>query len=496
MRVLLCCLVALARAEDNITVGRFALQLSASQVIQLLALSGKAGDDGFAFSRGGGPAALGDAVLRVRPASWTLKARRPPATFSALRNYPLWSGWHTSDQGVQPLQPKGAAFAAANLSAALVAEATTPSGAALPFDLTRSWERGANDTLVLRYTLTNLASESIEVGGLGATLPFPWAAGSAAGDAASTFLDPSIGGQHGYATVTRLTGTREVLLLTPAAESSPLQSARSSLEAWATAASIGAPGLSAVADVAGGPEPRREGSGSASAQGGLAGTAVWLTHSKAFAQSEWVESGKPWLRPSSRILTPAGTPSSSMQFALAFSVAPNVRGKSAALYRAGNAEVLGVPGYILGTDMTTAHLLVRPPPGATLAKASTDEPQALEVGAVQPAATKGWSKVSLAAKADGQPRLYLNFTDGSSQVVAYRTLPPFDAHIDRYGAFAASTFFEAPDAFQRSPSCMPWDREDKSHVLDDARNVRCARQASNPPRATTDCCRCKACPLP
>ena len=462
-------------AATNITVGHFAVQLSASQTITLLALAGAAGDDGFAFSHGGGPSSLGDVVLRARPAAWTTGARRPPPSFRALRNYPLWSGWHTSSKsghGTQPMQPSGAAFAVANLTQALAAEDGTPTASGeLPFELVRRWERGHNGSLVLRFTLTNLASEALEIGGLGAALPFPWAAGSPAGDAASTFIDPSIGGQHGFATVTRLTGKREVLMLTPTTASGAPHS-RSSLEAWAMAGRIGAPNLEAASDV----EPRLGGEGLGGeglGGGGLGGgTAVWLSHSKAYAQAEWIEGGKPWLEPSSVVLAPhGGGAASQLELALALTVAEDVRGKATALRAAGNAQVLGVPGYILGDDMEGAHLLVRPPDGSILTRATTDEPGSLHVGAVETVpSSSSWSRVPLRATADGRPRLLLTYSDGSTQVVAYRTLEAFDKHVGRYGEFAASTFFTAADPFRRSPSCMPWDREAKAHVTDDPRN--------------------------
>ena len=480
----------------NITAGPFALQFSAAQTLSLLALAGPAGYDGFAFSRGGGLSSIGDAVLRVRPASWTLKTRRAPPSFEALRKYPLWSSWHTTANNVELIDPGGAAFAAANLTKSLRPDdPATPSGAPLPFALTRSWERGAdNDSLVLRFTITNLASEAIEVGGFGAMLPFPWAAGSPAGDAASTFLDPAITGQHGYATVTRLTGTREVLMITPAPSDSDSDtlsaSLRTSLEAWVESAStIGAPDMERAsgADREGHAErrgippfrattTRRVHPGAHYGDdtgGGLAGTAVWLAHSKAYSQAEWVEGGKPWLAPTSRVLAPAGTAGggASMQVALAFSVAADVRSKGAALLAAGSAEVLGVPGYILGADMTTAHVLVRPPGTARLEAAEVDEPTLLIAGIIEPALADGWWRVPLAVVAPGRPRLTLRYSDGSTQTLAYRTLPAFDAQLVKYGDHvAAASFFTKPDPFQRSPSCMPWDREEKSHVLDDARN--------------------------
>jgi hypothetical protein len=52
-------------------------------------------------------------------------------------------------------------------------------------------------------------------------------------------------------------------------------------------------------------------------------------------QAEWIESGKQWLRPSSRILSPAGSPGASAEFVLQLSIATDIRSKDAALERAG-----------------------------------------------------------------------------------------------------------------------------------------------------------------
>ena len=149
-----------------------------------------------------------------------------------------------------------------------------------------------------------------------------------------------------------------------------------------------------------------------------------------------------------------------------------MRSKDAALARAGNAVVHGIPGYVLGTDMRTAKLMVQPPHGASLLSAGSDSPS-LTVGKVVPGTGTGgkWATVPLQATADDRVRLTLRFSDGSEQVVNYRTLPPLDAHVDRYGKFQSETaFFDAPDAFQRSPSVMAYDRELKKHVTDDPRN--------------------------
>eukprot|EP01052_Picozoa_sp_SAG31_P001928 SAG31_NODE_65_length_28565_cov_8.402914_9_plen_121_part_00 len=81
------------------------------------------------------------------------------------------------------------------------------------FSILREWEDGPNSTLRLVFKVTNTGPKPLEVGGLGIAMPFAWAAGSDAGDAASTFTDPAITGDHGYVTVTRLSG--ECILRTP-----------------------------------------------------------------------------------------------------------------------------------------------------------------------------------------------------------------------------------------------------------------------------------------
>lgn len=200
--------------------------------------------------------------------------------------------------------------------------------------------------------------------------------------------------------------------------------------------------------------------------GGVAGMAEWMVHSKAHASTDWAESAKQWLSPTSQVLAPNAT----AEFAFQFSVAEHIRAKDAAIDAAGLARVLGVPGYIIGTDFETAMLLVHPPHNTTLLRASSDE-VCLVVGRPVPAASGGgWVVVPLIAVADGRPRLTLSFSDGSTMVIPYRTTEPFDARVDRYGKFQSEVaFFNQTDPFRRGPSIMPWDRELGAHVLNDPR---------------------------
>jgi hypothetical protein len=75
----------------------------------------------------------------------------------------------------------------------------------------------------------------------------------------------------------------------------------------------------------------------------------------------------------------------------------------------------------------------------------------------------------------GRVRITLGFSDGTTLPVHYFVLPPFRAHVARFGTFAASTAWLSPgadgteDPFGRSHSVMPWDRGAGKHVMQDPR---------------------------
>jgi hypothetical protein len=85
--------------------------------------------------------------------------------------------------------------------------------------------------------------------------------------------------------------------------------------------------------------------------------------------------------------------------------------------------------------MTTAVALVKPPQGTTLVDATSDCTAALGVGTPFPGRAPGWLTVPLHPSADGRARLTLRYSDGTTQVINYRTIEPFDLRVDRYGRF-------------------------------------------------------------
>ena len=406
------------RAAPNITVGDLVVAFTPAQTLSLVAVSPsrKGTDPAFAFFRGG-RASLGDVTIQTATAGGG------------------WAGWRSSPtMKVVPLNTSDPhVLLAADVTPAIVAAAPAPSStpsvaaatpvpATPPFTLRRQWETRAlpsaagGAALLLRLTLANAGASPLTVGALGLPLPFPWSAGSPAGDLASTFVDPSITGQHGFATVTRLSGKHEVLLVTSTAANAAAnrgEAPRASLEAWHPATEV----------------PNGV---------GLDGTQEWLVHSKAYeaswnnASGPFGAAGKQWLEPTAHTLAPAGTKGSSLELAFLFSIAADVRSKDAALEAAGNALVHGVPGFVLASDMTSAKVLVKPPGSAKLVSATSDRPKSLKVGAAGAvAASPGWVAVPLQAQGDDRVRLTLAFSDGTTQVVNYRTMEAFDQHVDR-----------------------------------------------------------------
>ena len=63
--------------------------------------------------------------------------------------------------------------------------------------------------------------------------------------------------------------------------------------------------------------------------------------------------------------------------------------------------------------------------------------------------------------------------DGSQLAVHYFVIPGLRAHVAAFGDFQARVAYFGPeeggDPFGRTYSVMPWDREDRRHVLQDPR---------------------------
>jgi len=137
---------------------------------------------------------LGDLTLRLR-----------------LGHAGAWKNYSTAiaRTPVTALSPAGDALAAADLSPTLAAD--------IPLKITRTWAL-ENGKLVLRFSLTNRTTESVEVGALGIPLIFNNVLDHRSleeAHAKCSFYDPSIGEDAGYLQVTRLSGHGPALLVVP-----------------------------------------------------------------------------------------------------------------------------------------------------------------------------------------------------------------------------------------------------------------------------------------
>ena len=130
-----------------------------------------------------------------------------------------------------------------------------------------------------------------------------------------------------------------------------------------------------------------------------------------------------------------------------------------------------MPGYVLAPDMTTAQLFVTPPAGVTITSAKSSAPGVL-TATIGAKVKKGAVSIAVQGLARGRARLSLTFSDGSTNQVHYSVLPSLKDQVKAVGVHWAEDAWlprEYNDPFGRSASVMPWDRHDKTWVLDDSR---------------------------
>eukprot|EP01043_Picozoa_sp_COSAG02_P051438 COSAG02_NODE_5412_length_4349_cov_8.741176_5_plen_346_part_00 len=157
------------------------------------------------------------------------------------------------------------------------------------------------------------------------------------------------------------------------------------------------------------------------------------------------------------------------------------RTRNSALKKAGRSVLQAVPGYVLSPDMTTAKLHVTPPAGVTLKSVNVSDPTVMAAKIVPKAtmstaaAAAGMVTVDVSSAGlskRGRCRLSLLFSDGSVNQVHYSVLPRLKSQVTAVGRHWAEDAWlplEYDDPFGRAASVMPYDRLDRTHVLDDSR---------------------------
>ena len=417
----------LAQGTENFDTRDFTLTLvRSSQTVAALAPKSAGGFD---FTPGDllvarsqdGYFHLGDLTLRLR----TSKSQD-------------WQNYSTAAKR-QPVSvvPAKEALAAADLAPTLPPD--------IPLRIERVWALDAGH-LVLRFTLTNKTKTPVEIGALGIPMIFNNVLNDRSLDEAHakcSFYDPYIGQDAGYLQATRLNGHGPALLVVPDGKT-PFEAYNPILD---HAGSFGAEPI--FTD----PTPR-----------GITfeGFYQWMVHSAAYADLAW-KNVHEWNPPTSLMLAPGESKTVGVRFLLSDSI----RDIEKTLVANRRPVAVGIPGYILPTDIEGRLLLKYP----VAVRSITVEPKdAIEIRP-QKSTPGGWQSYSLRGKSWGRARLSVAYADGTVQAISYFITKPEVQAVADMGRFLTTTqwFTDASDPFQRAVSVMSYDHELRQIVLQDSR---------------------------
>src|SRR5947207_287964 len=287
-----------------------------------------------------------------------------------------WKNYSTAvvRKPVVALSTSGTTLAAADLSPTLPAD--------IPLQISRTWalEEGK---LVLRFMLRNKISERVQIGALGIPMIFNNVLNNRSLDEAHakcSFYDPYIGEDAGYLQVTRLSGQGPALLVVP--------ENRTPFEAYNPI--LDKPNHFGAKPVFTDPTPR-----------GITfeGFYEWMVHSQTYAESEW-KGVQEWNPATSLILKPG----ESKTYGLRFLVSDSIRHIERTLAENQRPAAVGIPGYVLPTDIDARLFLKYSRPVKTLRV----EPE----GAIlitKAAPRNGWAAYDVKGNQWGRSRLTITY---------------------------------------------------------------------------------------
>jgi hypothetical protein len=365
---------------------------------------------------------LGDITLRLR-----------------TTNSGDWKNYSTAAtrQPVIAITAAKGALAAADLAPTLPPD--------IPLQIKRTWAIESGK-LVLSFELTNKSSTAVEIGALGIPMIFNNVLNDRSleeAHAKCSFYDPYIGEDAGYLQVTRLSGRGPALLVVPYG--------RTPFEAYNPI--LDHPGDWGPKPVFTDPTPR-----------GITfeGFYEWMVHSQAYAENEWKQA-HPWNPPTVLKLAPG----ESKTYGVRFLLSDSIRNLERTLADNGRPVAIGIPGYILPTDVD-ARLFLKYP--STVKSMNVEPAGALDVHNQNPTAG-GWQSYSLKGNSVGRARLLVTYADSTVQAMSYFVTKPEAEAVADMGHFLTTKqwFTDAKDPFHRAPSVMSYDRELNKIVLQDSR---------------------------
>ncbi|KAL4932587.1 uncharacterized protein BDV17DRAFT_279402 [Aspergillus undulatus] len=292
-----------------------------------------------------------------------------------------------------------------------------------PLQVTRTWADIDGD-LGLTFTITNTQNQSIELGSLGLPLEFNsifynYTAEEAL--ASCSLIDPYIGLEAGYVQVSPTSGTGAALVITPLGDTP--------FEAWNFL------------------EEPTDG--------------VLPYHSQVHAETEWV-GVEPWNEPSFKILEPGSSWAVGLRLSL---VKEGVRGIRDVVESTGTPYAVGVPGYIIPSDLEASLYLFT---DKTVTNFTTAPADVFEI--VEGNETKLW-KLQPQPGVWGRVRLTITYSDGVTQAVHYYITDSASEAVGKLGNFFTTKawFNDSTDPFGRAPSVISYDRIADKQVDQDAR---------------------------
>jgi hypothetical protein len=304
--------------------------------------------------------------------------------------------------------------------------------------------------LVVRFDMLNTSKEPVQVGALGIPMVFNNDMNDRSLDEAHVkcvFYDPYIGEDAGYLQVTRLNGHGPVLLVLPYGKT-PFEAYKPILSP-----SFRRGGGNAGVPIFTDPTPRWV---------TFEGFYDWMVYSHAFAENEW-KKAQPWNPPTMTTIAPNQMKSYGVRFVLSDSIR-HIEDTLAANHR---PVAVGVPGYILPTNMEGRLFLKY---GRKMNSISVEPQGAISIEPGAPTAS-GWKTFTLHSAIWGRARLTITYADGVVQTIPYFVTKPESQAVADLGNFLTTKqwFVDPNDPFHRSPSAITYDRDLKQQVTQDGR---------------------------
>jgi len=360
-----------------------------------------------------------------------------------------WTGYSTAlaRQPVTALPASGNILAAADLAPTLPPE--------IPLKIIRTWAL-ENGKLVLRFKLTNTSAHPVEIGALGIPMIFDNVITDRTLDQAHaicSFYDPYIGEDAGYLQVTRLNGHGPALLVVPDSHT-PFEAYKPILNPpWHRAPGqtrhYTRPGPTLFHDLT----PRSN---------TFEGFYDWMVHSGALQQTQW-KNAQPWNHATTATLQPGQSQTYALRFLLSDSI-PDIEKTLAANNR---PVAVGVPGYILPTNIE-AHLFLKYDQPV---KSITVEPAGAIAFTKDHATPAHWLNYRVEGKTWGRARVSIRYKNGLLQTINYRVIKPESEAVADLGHFLTTKqwFTNSNDPFHRAPSAISYDRQANKQVTQDSR---------------------------